>query len=115
MFFGYEEDVPDGIMVGCQGQRFGGNGDVIHVYPDDSASCFVFQDGGVVNVIHHCLEGGRRVSETEEHDLRLKQSPVGGECGLPLIPFLDTYVIIAPSNVKFGEVSGISKPAYEVG
>ena len=51
------------------------------------------------DLVHRPWEGGRRVAEAEEHDGGLKQAPVGSEGGLPLIPFLDPDVVVAPSNI----------------
>lgn len=57
-------------------------------------------------MIHHCLEGGRGVSQSEEHDRRFEQSSVSLECRLPFVPFLDTDVVVTPSNVHFGKDAG---------
>src|SRR5260370_15762474 len=62
-------------------------------------------EGGGVNedVIHHCLEGGRRVAQSKEHDKGFKQSTVRGESCLPLIPFLQSDIVETPAEVQGSE------------
>ena len=62
----------------------------------------VFQD-----VVHECLEGGRRVGESKEHDGWLIQAPVGPESSLPLVSFSNADVIVSPSCIKFGKTCGV--------
>src|SRR5258708_46781 len=54
---------------------------------------------GAEDVIHHCLEGGGRVAQSEEHDKGFKQSTVRGEGCLPLIPFLQSDIVETPAEV----------------
>ncbi|KAG5353135.1 hypothetical protein C0989_009979 [Termitomyces sp. Mn162] len=56
------------------------------------------------DVIHHCLEGGWAVGESEEHNKRFKQSPVGLEGSLLFIFLLDMHIVVAPPDVQFSEV-----------
>ena len=55
------------------------------------------------DIIHHCLECHRGVTQSKEHDGWLKQPLVSLECSLPLIPFLDPHVVESPSEVKYSE------------
>jgi hypothetical protein len=75
-----------------------GNKNVIHIDDNVSGSNFFSKDG-----VHHCLEGGRGISEAKEHDQWFKESPVGFECGLPFIAFFHPDIVVSPSNIKLGE------------
>jgi hypothetical protein len=84
--------------------------DVIQVDTDHTLGDEILE-----NVIHHGLEGGRAVSETEEHHQRFKESSVGVECSLPFITFLDTNIVVPPSDIQLGEVSCTSETIDKVG
>src|SRR6266567_3296423 len=77
---------------------FGGNQDVVHIYDNISRSNFFFKD-----CVHHCLECGRGVCKSKEHNSGLKEFSVCLECGLPLITILYLDIIISPLYVKLGE------------
>ena len=72
--------------------------EVIHV--DNKPS---FCDHIVKGVVHELLEGGRGTGETEEHYSWFKKSLMGDESGFPLMPILDSDIVISPMNVKFDE------------
>ena len=57
-------------------------------------------------MIHECWECGGSIAESEKHDSGFEESHGGNECSLPLVLFLNTDVIISPSDVKLGEQSG---------
>ena len=57
------------------------------------------------DVVHHGLEGGGAVGEAEEHYQRFKESAVGAEGSLPLIPFFHADIIETPLDIQFCEVS----------
>jgi hypothetical protein len=78
--------------------------DVIQVDTD-----YTLDDKILENVIHHGLEGGWAVSETEEHHQRFEKSSVGVECSLPFITFLDADIVVPPADIKLGEVACTSK------
>src|SRR5882757_10055762 len=84
--------------------------DVIQVDTDHTLGDEILE-----NVIHHGLEGGWAVSETEEHHQRFEESSVGAECSLPFITFLDTDIVVPPSDIKLGEVSCASETIDKVG
>lgn len=90
------ENLDENVIVfffsGCKHQ------DVVHVDDDMAAIDEVGKE-----VIHHCLEGGRGVSQSEEHDRRFEQPLVSLECRLPFVTFFDTDVIVPPSDVHFGK------------
>ncbi|KAG5729114.1 hypothetical protein E4T56_gene3167 [Termitomyces sp. T112] len=80
-------------------QCFGVDEDVIKVYAHYALGDEVPED-----VVHHSLEGGRAIGESEEHYEWLKQPPVGLEGSLPLISFLDAHIVVTPPDVQFSEV-----------
>jgi hypothetical protein len=57
------------------------------------------------------LEGGWGVREAEEHDPWFKESLVRYKGRFPFISFLDPYVVVAPSNIKFREEG---RPFYSI-
>ncbi|PFH46347.1 hypothetical protein AMATHDRAFT_155477, partial [Amanita thiersii Skay4041] len=69
--------------------------DVVHVDAHPTLSDFIPED-----IIHHGLE----LSQPEEHYEWFEESPIGSKCGLPLISFLDPYIIIAPSYIHLREI-----------
>jgi hypothetical protein len=84
--------------------------DVIQVDTDHTLSDEILE-----NVIHHGLEDGWAVSETEEHHQRFEESSVGAECSLPFITFLDTDIVVPPVDIKLGEVACASETIDKVG
>ncbi|KAG5334842.1 hypothetical protein C0989_002805 [Termitomyces sp. Mn162] len=78
---------------------FGVDEDVVDIYTHYALCNEVLED-----VIHHGLESGRAVGESEEHNKQLEQSLVGPEGGLPLISFLDMHIVVAPLDIQFNEV-----------
>src|ERR1700761_6834356 len=60
----------------------------------------MLDDGVAVDVVHHCLEGRWGIGETEEHDSRFIEPSVCFEGSLPLVPFLDLYIVIPPSDIQ---------------
>ncbi|PFH46429.1 hypothetical protein AMATHDRAFT_155066, partial [Amanita thiersii Skay4041] len=64
--------------------------DVVHVDAHPTLSYFIPED-----IIHHGLE---------QHYKRFEESPVGSKCGLPLVSFLDPYIIVTPSYIHFREI-----------
>jgi hypothetical protein len=58
------------------------------------------------DVIHHGLEGGWAVSNTIQHYQQLKEPLVTLKGHFPFVAFLDLDVLVAPLDIKFGEVFG---------
>ena len=54
-------------------------------------------------VIHHCLERGGGVGESEEHYCGFVQAMVSSKRRLPFISFFHSDVIVSPSDVEFCE------------
>src|SRR5258708_35652304 len=90
-------------------ERGGVNEYVIHI-----ADGLIAVDEGVEDVIHHGLEGGGGVTQSEEHDKQLKESLVCGEGWLPLISFFETDIVEAPVEVQGGEPFRIAQPSEHI-
>jgi len=71
---------------------------------------YAFQDEVLKDVINHCLEGGRTVRETKEHDKGFIQATVGLEGSLPFVSLFYLDVVEAPSDVQFCEVQWATQP-----
>jgi hypothetical protein len=82
-------------------QVFGEDEDVIDAYAYDAVADEVFK-----NVIHHSLEGGQAVNHAIQHYQWFKQSSVTPKGHFPFISFLDSHVLVATSDIEFGEVLG---------
>ena len=76
--------------------------DIIHI-----AYHFAVVDEFTEDVIHHCLECHRGVTQSKEHDSWFKQSSISSECGLPLITFFDLHIVKSPVEVKYSEEFGV--------
>ncbi|KAI0289615.1 hypothetical protein B0F90DRAFT_1657115 [Multifurca ochricompacta] len=72
--------------------------DIIHVH-----HYFTSEDKVAEDVVHHGLKGGRRVGEAKEHDVWFKESLIGFKRRFALISFLNSDVIVSPSDIHFGE------------
>ena len=53
------------------------------------------------------MEGGGGVTQAKEHYGGFEQSFVGNEGSFPLVSISDADVVVAPSDVKFGEDFGV--------
>ena len=79
------------------------DGYVVHV--DHHAS---FIDKVPENHVHHGLEGGGRVGETEEHDRWLVEPFVGDERRFPSIFWFNEHLVIPPLDIDTGEHRAVS-------
>ena len=77
--------------------------EVVHVDNEPS-----FGNHVVEGVVHESLKGSGRVGEAKEHHSGFEESFVGDEGCLPLMAVLDSYIVVPPSYVKFGEDLGVS-------
>ena len=59
------------------------------------------------DVIHECLEYGRGITETEEHDCRFIETERGDKGCLPLVRFLNLNVVVLPTNIELGEIDKV--------
>ena len=85
-------------------EGMGVNEDIIHI-----AYHLTVVDELMEDIIHHCLECCRGVTQSEKHDGWFKQPLVSSECGLPLVIFLDLHVIESPVEIEYGEELGVTE------
>jgi hypothetical protein len=78
--------------------------DVVEVNTDD-----LFHDEVLEDVVHHSLEGGGRVSESEKHHQGFEEPAVRTKCCLPLITFLHPNIVVTPTYVELCEVFRTTK------
>ncbi len=71
---------------------------IVHVDGDTS-----FIDEVVEYSVHHGLEGGGGVGETEEHDCWFVESLIGDEGHLPLVFRFDEHLVVSPFDVETSE------------
>ncbi|KAG5353619.1 hypothetical protein C0989_004728 [Termitomyces sp. Mn162] len=102
------QDKASDLMVFLQ--CFGIDEDVVQVHTHYTLCYEVPED-----VIHHGLEGGGAVSESEEHNKQLEQSLVSLEGGLPLISFLNAHVVVTLPDIQFSKVLHIPEVVDELG
>ncbi len=74
-----------------------------------------FPDQVAEDVVHHPLEGHRRVSKPEEHDCQFEQSSIHAESGLFFVSFPNLDVVVSPMNIELHEVLGATKFVNEFG
>ena len=55
--------------------------------------------------VHHHLKGGRAIAQAKQHHQGFKESSVSPEHSLVLISGLNTDIVIAPADIKLGEVA----------
>ena len=51
-------------------------------------------------MVHHQLEAGWGIGESEEHHHWFKKALVHLECGLPLVAIADSNVVVPPLDIK---------------
>ena len=108
-FFRFEKQV----VLHCELQYFcntfdvvievgaGGNCYVIHIFTNLRSQWFPFVYDRPKNPIHHCLKRGWRITETEEHHRWFPQSVLCFKGCLVFVTFLNSYVVVSPSDVQF--------------
>ena len=67
--------------------------DVIHIDDHNCIICEFIED------VHHYLECCQTIHETEKHDQGFKQASVCPKGCLPLVSFLDLYIVVSPMDV----------------
>jgi len=95
-FHGLEDDT--GVLMMSFEVR-GKDEDIVHVYNHPSFVNLVLED-----VVHVQLEGGRGVTEAEEHDNGFIETGYGNEGCFPLIIRMDEDVIVSPSDIDLSEI-----------
>ena len=90
------------------------NSNVIHADLYECAQGFMFGDGIMVEAVHHCLKGCRRVSETKEHDCQFIKASPGFKCSFVFIPFLYPHIVVSPVYIKLREYVCSPQVSYTV-
>src|SRR6266511_5944354 len=67
---------------------------IIHVNLQPALNKFLGKD-----VVHHHLKCSRGVHKTKEHYKRFKGSFTTTKCRFPFVSFLDTDIVITPTNI----------------
>jgi hypothetical protein len=88
----------------------GENENVIEVYTHHT-----FHNEILENVIHHGLEDGGRVSESEKHHQRFVETVIGMKCCLPLITCLHLHILVPPPHIKLSEELCMPKLIHQFG
>jgi hypothetical protein len=78
--------------------------DVIKVYTNHA-----FHDEVLENVVHHHLEGGGRISESEKHHQGLIEAAISMKHCLPLVTILHPNILVPPLHIELGEEFCASK------
>ncbi len=92
------------------GKVFGEDENIVKIDRDLS-----FGDEVTEDIVHHPLEGGGWVGESEEHDSGFEQSSVHVEGSFFLVAFFDLDVVVSPTNVKLREELCTTKLVNEFG
>ena len=58
-------------------------------------------------MIHEGLERRGSIAKTKKHDCGFIETKESNEGGLPLILFANANIVITPSDIEFGEESGV--------
>ncbi len=90
------KDLADGLPVFREGM--GVNEDIIHI-----AYRLAIVDELMEDIVHHCLEHHRGVTQSKKHNSWFEQPSVSSEHDLPLVIFLDLHVVESPAEIKYGE------------
>src|SRR6267142_2370816 len=69
---------------------------IVHVDCEPLFSDFWGESG-----VHHCLEGCWGVCESEKHNCWFEQAFIRHKCCFPFVSFLDTNIVVPPSDVEF--------------
>jgi hypothetical protein len=97
----FEDQLSDASML-LDG--FHKNEDVVKVNTDVS-----FHDEVLEAVVHHSLEGGGRISESEKYHQGFKEPVIRTKSCLPLITFLHLNIVVTPTYVELGKVLRTAK------
>ena len=112
---GNGEDLRDRGHMSWEGGGFRGNGDVIHIYPDECPKCLMLDDGITIEGIHHSLESGQRVGKAKKPNCWLVEAVARLEGGFVFITLTYLDIVIPPVNIEFGEDMCTPQVMYERG
>jgi hypothetical protein len=74
-----------------------------------------FHDEVLENVVHHCLEGGGRVSESEKHHQGLVEAVISTKHCLPLVTLFHSNILVPPSYIELCEEFCAAKLIHQFG
>src|ERR1700677_3213302 len=77
--------------------------DIVHVNSNGCSPYCVFCDDIFIDLIHHGLEGCRRVTKAKEHDCGLEESISCFKGRFVFVSLLDAYVIVSPPDIELGK------------
>jgi len=81
------------------GSSVGGEDEEIVHIDDEPSFCDHIPEG----VVHESLESGGGVGEAKEHDGGFEEAFMSDKSGFPLVSVFDADIVVAPSDVEFGE------------
>jgi len=110
---GHFEDVMNGVSVVIK-VGASGDSDVVHIDMDCCSEGFVLEDDVPVDIVHHGLERCWQISEPEIHNCGFEKSVSGFKCCFLLIPIMDSYIVIGPSDIKLCIYVCVAKVSNEV-
>jgi hypothetical protein len=84
--------------------------DVVEVYANHA-----FHDEVLENVVHHRLEGGGRVGESEKHHQWLVEAAISTKRCLPLVTLFHSNILVPPSYVELREEFRAAKLIHQFG
>ena len=95
----YLERFTDAVYMN-RGVVVGRDEHIVHI--DEQPSVGKLMDE---QIVHHMLEGGGRVAETEEHYQRFEESIFRDKGGQPFVSFGDSDIVIAGADIHLREKS----------
>ncbi|SRR5258708_7822493 len=86
------------------------DGQVVHIDGHPSLCDLPMEDH-----VHHHLEGGWGVGESEEHNCWLEEPLRSEECHFPFVSFLNVDIVIFPAYVEFSEEGATGEAVNSLG
>jgi len=74
----------------------------------------MLEDDIVIDVVHHCLEGGWWICEAEIHDCQFVEAVLSFESSFVFISLANVDVVVPPLNVELYVDMGIAQIPNEV-
>src|ERR1700733_712876 len=65
--------------------------------------------------VHEGLKGSRTVGHSEVHDFGFVETSISHYGSLPFVSFLDSNVMIPPSDIELSEIPSLRQPIDNVG
>jgi hypothetical protein len=84
-----------------------GNQDVVHIDEDLGAKEMVLVDGTLEDAVHHALEHGRRISQTEEHNVRHEDAKLRLKGSFMAVFPSNANIIVSLTHIELGKNAGV--------